>query len=213
VTAGRSGPRRGRGKAEAGRSWTGLLIRNTVLWLAPVTLVWLLLTPLYNRFLLESAQRLLNLTESPAVTDLAPAAGDGHDAVIARRDFTPVRRRVHSFRVTDLHVHFLLLGALFLGVPRIGWRQRLANLALACVASVCFDVVLLFFYVKFIYATQLGAWSLAHYGPFARNFYGLGKHLLDLPFKLALPLVLWSAFYLPRLLQESGRAASGGEGS
>ena len=54
--------------------------------------------------------------------------------------------------------------------------------------------------VKVAYATQLGTWSLEHYGPFARNFWGLLHHLLDLPFKLALPFALWAAFYLPLLL-------------
>ena len=59
--------------------------------------------------------------------------------------------------------------------------------------------------MKFFYATQLGQWSTEHYGPFARNFWGMGKHLLDLPVKLALPLVLWCGFYLRDLL---GRPAS-----
>jgi hypothetical protein len=54
--------------------------------------------------------------------------------------------------------------------------------------------------VKFVYATQLGDWSMSHYGAFARNFWGLGKHLMDLPFKLALPLVLWAAFYFEPLM-------------
>ena len=76
------------------------------------------------------------------------------------------------------------------------WRERLANLGWAVLIAVFFHLLLLFFFVKFVYATQLGAWSLAHYGAFARNFFGLGKHLLDLPFKLALPLVLWAAFYI-----------------
>ena len=54
--------------------------------------------------------------------------------------------------------------------------------------------------VKFIYATQLGAWSAENYGSWGQNFFGLGKHLLDLPFKFALPLLLWSALYLRQLL-------------
>jgi len=58
------------------------------------------------------------------------------------------------------------------------------------------DIALVFLDVKFVYATQLGSWSLAHYGTFSRNLYGLAKHLLDLPGKLALPLALWAAFYL-----------------
>ena len=56
--------------------------------------------------------------------------------------------------------------------------------------------------MKFVYATQLGSWSLANYGAVARNLYGMGKHLLDLPIKLALPLILWASFYFGRLLEE-----------
>ena len=81
---------------------------------------------------------------------------------------------------------------------------RLSNLGWAALITVSFHLVSLFFYVKFAYATQLGSWSLEHYGPFARNFYGLGKHLLDLPFKFALPLLLWCGFYLGSVLGESG---------
>jgi hypothetical protein len=70
------------------------------------------------------------------------------------------------------------------------------------VVSACFQVLLVLFWVEFTYTTQLGTWSLEHYGAFARNFWGLGKHLLDLPIKLALPFILWAAFYLGRLLPE-----------
>ncbi|MDP9122612.1 MAG: hypothetical protein M3O15_14805, partial [Acidobacteriota bacterium] len=187
------------------RGWTRRLVRDTLLWLLPSAFLWLLLTPLYNRLLLRSAEAVLHLTEYPTVTDLLPRTDSDHDADIARRDFPPARSRVHAFRVSDLHFHFVLLGALFLGVPGIPWQVRLGNLAAAALLSVAFDVVLLFFYVKSIYATQLGAWSLANYGPFSRNFYGLAKHLLDLPFKLALPLVLWAAFYLRLMREEIAR--------
>ena len=43
-----------------------------------------------------------------------------------------------------------------------------------------------------------------HYGAIRRNFWGLGKHLLDLPMKLALPLALWVGFYYPRLVPRRG---------
>jgi len=86
----------------------------------------------------------------------------------------------------------------------VPWRQRWANLGWALLVAVFFHLLLVLLWVKFTYATQLGAWSLAHYGPLARNFWGLGKHLLDLPVKLALPLVLWAAFYLRRLLPARG---------
>ncbi len=184
-------------------SWTPRFIRNVLLWLLPVWALWALVTPAYNRFLLSAGSSLLHLSERPAVTVFH--FNDAHDATVERRDFPPGRALAGpGFRVTDLHFHLVLLGALFLAVPGVPWRRRLENLGWAVLATVFFDILLVFLYVKFLYATQLGSWSLAHYGPLARNVYGLGKHLLDLPGKLALPLVLWAAFYL-RLLDADRR--------
>jgi hypothetical protein len=182
------------------RSWGSLLIRNALLWLVPVALLWVLFTPVYNRFLLGSAGTLAHWTESPDVTNLLRK--DDHFAYVARLDFPPSKSLVHSFRVTDAHFHLVMLGTLFLAVPAVPWRRRLENLGWAVLITVFFDILLIFFYVKFTYATQLGDWSLAHYGAFARNFWGLGKHLLDLPFKFALPFVLWAAFYLRDMMSE-----------
>jgi hypothetical protein len=175
-------------------------VRNLALAALPVVFVWLLVTPFYNRFLASAGANLVRWTESPNVTTLAPALEDRHAAWIDRADFPPARRRVGSLRLTDLHFPLILLGALFLAVPGVPWRERLANLGWALLAMVFFHLVLVLFHVKFVYATQLGAWSMEHYGAFARNFWGLGKHLLDLPIKLALPLALWAGFHSPRLL-------------
>ncbi len=182
------------------RSWALQFILNALLWVVPVALVWLVATPVYNRFLLGSAENLVRLTESPSVTNLLRK--DDHFAYVQRRDFPPAKSLVHSFRVTDVHFHLLMLGILFLAVPRVPWRRRLESLGWAVLITVFFDIFLIFFYVKFTYATQLGAWSLAHYGPFARNFWGLGKHLLDLPFKFSLPFLLWAGFYFKDLMAE-----------
>jgi hypothetical protein len=204
--AGRTGRRSERRSARGGEAepapsagWARRFLRNVLLWLLPVWAVWALLTPYYNRFLLAGAQSLVRLTERPRVTALYPHPDSLDDAYVARLDFPPARRLVKPFRVTDVHFPLVLAGALFLAVPGIPWRERLANLGLALVALVFFQVLLIFLQVKALYATGLGAWSLAHYGPVARNLYGLAWHLFDLPFKLALPFALWAAFYL-RLL-------------
>jgi len=182
------------------RSWGLQLVLNALLWVIPVALLWLVATPLYNRFLLGSAENLVRLTESPNVTNLLRK--DDHFAYVQRRDFPPAKSLVHSFRVTDVHFHLLMLGVLFLAVPKVPWRRRLENLGWAVLITVFFDILLIFFYVKFAYATQLGAWSLEHYGAFGRNFWGLGKHLLDLPFKFSLPFLLWAGFYFNDLMAE-----------
>jgi len=176
------------------RSWVPRYLCNVLLWLLPVWAAWALATPAYNGFLLASGANLLHLTERPAVTIFHRL--DADDAGVERRDFPPGRALAGSFRVTDLHFHLVLLAALFLAVPGISWRRRLENLGWAVLATVFFDIFLVFLYVKFLYATQLGTWSLAHYGALARNVYGLGKHLLDLPYKLGLPFALWAGFYL-----------------
>lgn len=186
--------------AAQGRLPLPRFLRNLVLAALPVVLVWLLVTPLYNSFLTHAGTNLVRWTESPDVTTLTPALEDRQVAWIDRADFPPARRRVGSLRLTDLHFPLILLGALFLAVPGVPWRERLANLGWAVLAMVFFHLALVLFHVKFVYATQLGAWSMETYGAFARNFWGLGKHLLALPVKLALPLALWVGFYFPRLL-------------
>jgi hypothetical protein len=193
------------------RSWALLFVRNALLWIAPVALLWMGMTSVYNRFLLGSAQNLVRLTEYPSVTTLMRK--DKHFAYISRSDFTDARFLVHSFRVTDVHFHLIMLGVLFLAVPAIPWRRRLENLGWAFLITIFFDIFLIFFYVKSTYATQLGPWSLAHYGAFARNFWGQSAHVLDLAFKFALPFILWLGFYfkevaagvLPRLPEPAPR--------
>ncbi len=194
-------PQTAAGGLSASTVQTTKLARNLLLWLLPVALTWIFLTGFYNRFLSISAENLLHLGESPNVTQLNPHAQEAHYVTVHRSDFPPAKNQVYSIRVTDIHYHLVLLAALFLATPSLPWKKRLGDLGWAVLITIFFDIVLLFFWVKFAYATQLGDWSAANYGAFSRNFWGLGKHLLDLPFKLALPLALWSAFYLPLFLR------------
>ena len=177
------------------------LIRNVLLWLVPAILAWLALTGFYNRFLTVSAENLLHLTESPDVTRLLPKEERGY-VVVTRSDFPASRPNLYQIRVTDIHFNLFLLVALFLAVPGVPMKTRLANLGWALIIAIFFHILLLFLWVKFVYATQLGDWSTANYGEWGYNLFGMAKHLLDLPFKLALPLVLWVAFYLRTLLPE-----------
>jgi hypothetical protein len=174
------------------------LVRNTVLWAVPAALVWSLLTPAYNQVLRVGGENLLHLIESPNVTRLLRK--DAHYALIQRADFPPGRQVNRQIRLSDLHFPTILLVALFLGTPGIAARRRWSDLGIALLVSAFFHLVLVVFWVQFTYATQLGGWSLEHYGAVARNVWGLGKHVLDLPVKLALPLILWSWFYLELLL-------------
>lgn len=169
-------------------------IRNVFLWLLPVAAVWLVLTPFYNRFLTHATENLVHLSEHANPTRLD--VQKKHYFVINRLDLPAPKGWLYSVRVTDTHFPLILLGAFFLAVPGIGWRRRLEALGWALLISVFFHLLSLFVWVKFVYATQLGSWSLDNYGAFGRNVWGLSKHLLDLPFKFSLPFVLWAFFYL-----------------
>jgi hypothetical protein len=169
-------------------------------WLVPAVLVWLAITPFYNRFLTVSALNLLHLTESPNVSRLLPKE-DANYVVVSRADFPPSRPNLYQIRVTDIHFNLIVLAALFLAT-QVPWRTRLGNLGWAVVIAIFFHMLLLFLWVKFVYATQLGEWSTQNYGEVGYNLFGMAKHLLDLPFKLALPLILWAGFYLRTLLPQ-----------
>ncbi len=179
-------------------TWSGRFTLGVVLWLIPVAVVWMLLTPFYNKFLTTAAENLVRLTESPGVTRLLEH--DDHHLLITRTDLPNKRGFLDSVRTTDVHFPLVMLGAFFLAVPGVPWRRRLETLGWAALISVCFHIVSLLFWVKFTYATQLDTWSDANYSTWQQNFWGLGKHLLDLPFKFSLPLLLWAAFYLREML-------------
>ncbi len=178
-------------------AWALRLIRNVLLWAIPLSALWWAATPFYNRFITVASGNLLKIAESPNVTRLVPA--DPHYISIQRDDFPPGKPN-YRVRVTDLHFHLVLLGALFLAVPGVPLKARLGPLGWALLVAVFFHILDLFFWVKFAYATQLGDWSTEHYGAFGQNFWGMAKHLTDLPFKLALPLALWVGFYYRKIV-------------
>ena len=190
-------------------------LRQVALWLVPSVLLWIAVTPFYNRFLRASAQNLVRLGERPAVTHLyeAPksekrANQDVHYLVITRDDHTVKNKGfLYSVRTTDLHFPMVYLWAMFMAVPGVPWTTRLARTGWATLIQIFFHIVLLVFWVKFAFATQLGDWSQAHYGAFGQTFWGLGKHLLDLPFKFGLPLILFAAYYWDWLVPTPRREA------
>lgn len=184
--------------------WARRFVVGVAVWLVPVAIAWIVLTPYYNRFLTTSAENLVRVAESPNVTRLT--VHDRHHLVIQRSDYSiPDKPWLASIRTSDTHFPLIMLGAFFLAVPGVGWRRRLENLGWALLISVFFHIVSLFFRVHFVYATQLGEFSRENYGPLASNLWGISSHLLELPFKFALPFLLWAAFYVRQILPGGNR--------
>lgn len=193
--------RKAAGDAEPQRRGWALRLARNLAFTAPLAMAaWLLVSPFLSLFVVKAGERLTRLFERPAVTRIELSRGE--DALITRADTRAQGHLPYGVRVTDVHFPLVLLIAIFLATPDVAAGERFANLGYAILIVMFFFIIDLFFWVKFAYATQCGAWSVAHYGPFARNFWGLGKHILDLPVKLALPFALWAAFYLRQLSGE-----------
>lgn len=182
------------------------LLRRTLVFFLPVLALWWLITPFYNRFLIGGTETLVRLSEEPSVTRLAPK--EVHYAVITRTDRPISDGALGSFRVTDIHFPLLLLWSLFLAVPGVAWTRRLEAVGWATLLLIFFHLFDAFLWVKFTYATQLGSWSAANYTTFQQNFWGLSKHVADLPVKFGLPLALWVAFFYRELTGRGGPKAA-----
>lgn len=189
-----------------GAAGAGRLARNVLLLLPVAVIVWLAITPVYNRMLVNAGELLLHLGESPDQTRLF--LRDGRYAMVVRRDVSGGQRYLAELRLVDLHFNWILLVALFLAPPGVPPARRWGRLGWAALAVLVFHLALLVFHVESVYALELGEWSARHYGPLSRNFWALGKHVLDLPVKLGLPLLLWAAFYLRLFLPARPEPAS-----
>ena len=144
----------------------------------------------YDRTIAFGAQALANVFESPNVTRLEPGKGEVR---LERRDFPPGSPRP-GLPVTDIHFNFVLLTALFALDPRPLRGPHVVGFLAACGILWLVHIVALVFQVQSVYVTSLGAWSLAHYGPVARNFWAGGWHFYQIAARFAAPFVLWWFF-------------------
>ena len=151
---------------------------------------WFLFAPAYERAVAPAAEFLIRLGERPGVTRLEAPGGE---FLVNRADFPPGAPRP-GLPAPDLHFNFVLLVAFFALFPR-PWRgDRVARLLLALFSLYLIHVVSLVFQVQSVYATNLGAWSAAHYGAMARNFWAAGFHFYQIAGRFAAPFALWWLF-------------------
>jgi hypothetical protein len=144
----------------------------------------------YETTVAAAAQTLMNLFESPDVTRLTAGSGEFR---LDRRDFPPGSARP-GLPAPDIHFNFVLLAALFAMDPRPLEGRHLARFLAAAAVLWVVHVVALVFQVQSVYATSLGAWSEAHYGRFATNFWATGWHFYQIAGRFAAPFVLWWFF-------------------
>jgi hypothetical protein len=153
-------------------------------------LFWTAFSSAYEAVLAAGAERLARLTERPPVTRLQARAGE---ILVERADFPPAAPRP-GLPAADFHFNFVLLAALF-ALAKKPWRgEWVARFLLAVVLLGLVHVTAVVFAVRSIYAIRLGAWSAAHYGVVARNFWAGGFHFYQIAGRFAAPFALWWLF-------------------
>lgn len=152
--------------------------------------IWLLLRPALDTAVSASSQLLIRAFEYPRVTRLVAA---DHRAEIRRSDFR-ADSKIPTVALTAVHFNTLILLALYLSLPRPFSRTQLERLLMGWSVLFVLQTFNLLFHVKFLYATALGPWSMAHYSALARNIYGFGRYFTDLPGQFGAPFLIWIGF-------------------
>lgn len=153
--------------------------------------IWAMLSPLYDRVIARAAEVTIRAFEKPEVTRLR--TGDDQYATVDRSDFDPRSKRP-AISIRDLTFNFVLLAALFASGKRPFSDRNIAGFLIAAVILCITHVFGVVAEVMSIYVAKLGVWSTVHYGPFARNFWGVANHFYRLVLMYAIAFALWWIF-------------------
>ena len=156
--------------------------------------VWVLLSPLYDRFVSASAAKLLRAFEKPPVTHLRPA--EDEFVTVDRSDFDRRSKRP-AISVRDLTFNIVLLIALFAASKRTFSDRNIAGFAAALALLAVTHILGIATEVMSIYVAKLGMWSTVHYSDFDRNLWGVLNHFYRLVFMYAIAFALWWIFRDP----------------
>ena len=145
--------------------------------------LWVSLSPVYEKALAAGSEAVLRTFERPPVTRLWARGGE---ILVDRSDFPPAAPRP-GLPAADLHFNMVILVSLIAAFSPI----RPGRAALACLALFAVHVLALCCQVESLYATRLGPWSEANYGPFERNFWATAFHAYQIAGRFAAPFAIW----------------------
>ena len=116
--------------------------------------------------------------------------------MVDRADFPSSSDRP-ALPADDLTFDVILLLTLAATTKGLLRDRAVKGLALSCCVLFALHVAALVLAVESFYATQLGAWSTATYGAFARNAWATASHFWRLAGCFAAPFILWWALIRP----------------
>jgi hypothetical protein len=151
--------------------------------------LWAFLTPVYDRVIAASAEKLMRAFEKPPVTRLRPQE-DNHTTV-DREDFDRRSKQRPAMPIRDLTFNIALLTALFAASRRTFSDRNMGGFVLAAICLALTHVLGTVAEVMSIYVAKLGMWSTVNYSDFERNFWGVASHFYRLVLMYAVAFALW----------------------
>ena len=164
--------------------------------------LWAFLTPVYDRVIAASAEKVLRTFEEPAVTRLRPQ--DDNHTTVDREDFDPRSKQRPAIPIRDLTFNIVLLTALFAASRRTFSDRNIGGFVLAAACLALTHVLGTVAEVMSIYVAKLGMWSTVHYGSMERTVWGVLNHFYRLVLMYAIAFALWWVFRDPGTAAPAG---------
>lgn len=171
-----------------------LVLKGLVGFVAGVA-IWALLSPMYDRGIAASAEKLMRAFENPPVTQLRPQ--EDNFVTVDREDFDRRSTRRPAIPIRDLTFNIVLLTALFAASKRTFSDRNIGGFLLAALCLALTHVLATVAEVMSIYVAKLGMWSTVHYGAVERNVWGVLSHFYRLVAMYAIAFALWWIFRDP----------------
>lgn len=157
--------------------------------------IWAFLTPVYDRLIAASAEKLMRAVETPPVTQLRPQ--EDNYVTVDRADFDKRSKQRPAIPIRDLTFNIALLTALFAASKRTFSDRNIGGFVLAAVCLALTHVLGTVAEVMSIYVAKLGMWSTVHYSAVERNVWGVLNHFYRLVLMYAIAFALWWIFRDP----------------
>jgi hypothetical protein len=157
--------------------------------------IWAFLTPVYDRVIAASTEKLMRAIEKPPVTRLRPQ--EDHHTTVDREDFDRRSKQRPAIPIRDLTFNIALLTALFAATKRTFSDRNMGGFVLAVLCLALTHVFGTVAEVMSIYVAKLGMWSTVHYSALERNVWGVLSHFYRLVLMYAIAFALWWVFRDP----------------
>jgi len=157
--------------------------------------IWAFLTPVYDRLIAASAEKVMRAFEKPPVTELRPK--EDNYVTVDRADFDRRSTKRPAIPIRDLTFNIALLTALFAASKRTFSDRNMGGFVLAILCLALTHVLGTVAEVMSIYVAKLGMWSTVHYTDLERNVWGVLNHFYRLVLMYAIAFALWWIFRDP----------------